>query len=115
MFYSLQSYAGRCSRDQEAIAVDIYNLGQLPFIVYRATLKHNILKQELAEGASAQLPVVSENPQKPLQVSTREKYCSCSATVTKRHIFKALFPFQPSCQISFSKPFRTDILELLVG
>lgn len=33
MFYSLQSYAGRCSRDREAIAVDIYNLGQLPFIV----------------------------------------------------------------------------------
>ena len=34
MFYSLQSYAGRCSSDGEAIAVDnIYNLGQLPFIV----------------------------------------------------------------------------------
>ena len=34
LFYSLQSYAGRCSSDGEAIAVDnIYNLGQLPFIV----------------------------------------------------------------------------------
>ena len=34
MFYSLQSYAGRRSRDREGIAVDdIYNLGQLPFIV----------------------------------------------------------------------------------